>query len=120
MATEQKKDAKNKLESFKQTLHKFLHEENAFTYLFALAEKYTKLKREYIFVGAYQPGASPALQYTIYMNPTTRLGWGKGGYGRLYWMHETCCMREANYEHNSMQLPSMILKTKCLNRSTFI
>ena len=41
----------NKLVALKSTIHDFLHEKNAFTYVFELAEKYTKLPREYIFIG---------------------------------------------------------------------
>ena len=41
----------NKFEAAKKALHDFLHEKNAFTSVFELAEKYTKLKREYIFLG---------------------------------------------------------------------
>ena len=41
----------NKLQDMKLKIHEFLHEENAFTYPFALAEKYTKVKREYLFIG---------------------------------------------------------------------
>ena len=41
----------NKLENIKKALHDFLHEKNAFTSVFELAEKYTKLSREYIFLG---------------------------------------------------------------------
>ena len=43
--------AKNKLETIKKAVHDFLHEKNSFTYVFELAEKYTKLQREYIFIG---------------------------------------------------------------------
>ena len=43
----------NKLEAVKKAIHDFLHEENSFTYLFTLAEKYTKVSREYIFFGRY-------------------------------------------------------------------
>ena len=41
----------NKLVALKNTIHDFLHEKNAFTYVFELAEKYTKLPRVYIFIG---------------------------------------------------------------------
>ena len=41
----------NKLVVLKNTVHDFLHEKNSFTYVFELAEKYTKLPREYIFIG---------------------------------------------------------------------
>ena len=43
----------NKLEVIKKTIHDFLHEKNSFTYVFELAEKYTKLSREYIFLGGH-------------------------------------------------------------------
>lgn len=41
----------NKLQAIKKAVHDVLHEKNSFTYLFELAEKYTKLNREYIFLG---------------------------------------------------------------------
>lgn len=41
----------NKLQIIKKAVHDFLHEKNSFTYVFELAEKYTKLQREYIFIG---------------------------------------------------------------------
>ena len=41
----------NKLVAIKNAVHDFLHEKNNFTYVFELAEKYTKVKREYIFIG---------------------------------------------------------------------
>lgn len=41
----------NKFEAMKQSVHDFLHEKNSFTYMFELAEKYTKMQREYIFIG---------------------------------------------------------------------
>ncbi len=41
----------NKLQTIKKAVHDFLHEKNSFTYFFELAEKYTKLNREYIFIG---------------------------------------------------------------------
>ena len=41
----------NKLVAMKNAVHDFLHEKNSFTYVFELAEKYTKLQREYIFIG---------------------------------------------------------------------
>ena len=44
----------NKLQMIKTAIHDFLHEKNSFTYIFELAEKYTKLQREYIFVGKSQ------------------------------------------------------------------
>ncbi len=47
-------DPASKLENIKKTVHKFLHEENSFTYLFGLAEKYTKISREYIFLGEFR------------------------------------------------------------------
>lgn len=43
----------NKLQMIKKAVHDFLHEKNTFTYVFELAEKYTKLPREYIFLGGY-------------------------------------------------------------------
>lgn len=43
----------NKLVMIKNAVHDFLHEKNSFTYIFELAEKYTKLQREYIFLGKY-------------------------------------------------------------------
>ena len=46
----------NKLEAVKKAIHNLLHEENSFTYLFTLAEKYTKISREYIFLGRYAGG----------------------------------------------------------------
>lgn len=41
----------NKLETIKKAVHDFLHEKNAFTSFFELIEKYTKISREYIFIG---------------------------------------------------------------------
>ena len=41
----------NKFVAIKNALSDFLHEKNSFTYLFELAERYTKLQREYIFIG---------------------------------------------------------------------
>ena len=41
----------NKFVAMKKAVHDFLHEKNSFTYVFELAEKYTKLQREYIFIG---------------------------------------------------------------------
>ena len=43
----------NKLETMKKAIHDFLYEENSFTYVFSLAEKYTKVSREYLFFGRY-------------------------------------------------------------------
>ena len=43
----------NKLQMVKKAVHDFLHEKNSFTYVFELAEKYTKLQREYIFIGRH-------------------------------------------------------------------
>lgn len=43
----------NKLETVKKAIHDFLYEENSFTYVFSLVEKYTKVSREYIFLGRY-------------------------------------------------------------------
>ena len=43
----------NKLQAIKKAVHDFLHEKNSFTYVFELAEKYTKLPREYIFIGKH-------------------------------------------------------------------
>lgn len=54
-SSDSSKPAANKLEEMKRKLGQFLREENAFTYPFALAEKYTSAKREYIFLG--KPGA---------------------------------------------------------------
>jgi len=41
----------NKIETIKKALRDFLHEKNAFTSIFEIAEKYTKVSREYIFIG---------------------------------------------------------------------
>lgn len=41
----------NKLETLKKALHDFLHEKSPFTSVFELAEKYTKISREYLFLG---------------------------------------------------------------------
>ena len=41
----------NKLVAMKNAVHDFLHEKNSFTHIFELAEKYTKVQREYIFLG---------------------------------------------------------------------
>ena len=41
----------NKLVAIKNALHDFLHEKNSFTHIFELAEKYTKVQREYILLG---------------------------------------------------------------------
>lgn len=43
----------NKLQMIKTAVHDFLHEKNSFTYVFELVEKYTKVQREYIFIGRY-------------------------------------------------------------------
>lgn len=51
MATSKESQPENKLQVVQKALHNFLHEKNSFTYVFELAEKYTKLKREYIFLG---------------------------------------------------------------------
>ena len=40
-----------KLEAAKKAIHDFLHEKNSVTYVFELAEKYTKVPREYLFIG---------------------------------------------------------------------
>ena len=54
MASEQSsKPPANKLETVKKAVHDFLHEKNAFTSVFELVEKYTKIQREYIFLGGY-------------------------------------------------------------------
>ena len=41
----------NKLEAVKKAVHDMLHEKGALTPFFEQAEKYTKLKREYLFLG---------------------------------------------------------------------
>ena len=41
----------NKLVAIKNALHDFLHEKNSFTHIFELVEKYTKVQREYVFLG---------------------------------------------------------------------
>lgn len=43
----------NKLQTVKKAVHDFLHEKNAFTSVFELAEKYTKVSREYLFLGEF-------------------------------------------------------------------
>lgn len=43
--------AANKLESLKKAMHDLLHEKSVFTPFFEQAEKYTKLSREYLFLG---------------------------------------------------------------------
>lgn len=41
----------NKLEALKKGLHDLLHKKNAFTPILEQAEKYTKVSREYLFLG---------------------------------------------------------------------
>ncbi len=41
----------NRLTNLRNTVKSFLKEQNSFTYLFELAEKYTKVDREYLFWG---------------------------------------------------------------------
>jgi hypothetical protein len=40
-----------KLETVKKAVHDMLHEKSAFTPAFEMAEKYTKVSREYLFLG---------------------------------------------------------------------
>lgn len=49
----EEKAAANKLETMRKAVHDFLHEKNAFTSVFEIAEKYTKVDRMYIFLGRY-------------------------------------------------------------------
>lgn len=51
MSSSSKSEPANKLETVKKAVHDLLHEKNSFTYLFELAEKYTKVNREYLFLG---------------------------------------------------------------------
>jgi hypothetical protein len=44
----------NKLQSIQKALHDFLHTPSAATPIFELVEKNAKIKREYLFLGAYQ------------------------------------------------------------------
>lgn len=41
----------NKLQSLNQSVHKFLHQKNAFTSVLEQIEQLTKVKREYMFYG---------------------------------------------------------------------
>ena len=41
----------NKFQSVKKSITDFLYEKNSFTYVFELAEKYTKVPRLYLFLG---------------------------------------------------------------------
>ena len=41
----------NKLQTIKKALHDFLHQKGPLTPAMEMAEKYTKLKREYLFLG---------------------------------------------------------------------
>jgi len=41
----------NRLTNLRNTVKSLLKEKNSFTYLFELAEKYTKVDREYLFWG---------------------------------------------------------------------
>ena len=44
----------NKFETLKKAMHDFLHEKNAFTSVFEIAEKYTKIDRLYLFLGKWR------------------------------------------------------------------
>ena len=44
-------EASNKITTIRNTVKSFLKEKNSFTYVFELAEKYTKVNREYLFWG---------------------------------------------------------------------
>ena len=41
----------NKFSMVKKSVKDFLHEKNSFTHILELAEKYTKVSREYLFLG---------------------------------------------------------------------
>ncbi len=43
----------NKFQGLKDTVHKFLHQKNAFTDILGTIEGTTKVKREYMFYGTY-------------------------------------------------------------------
>lgn len=43
----------NKLEAIKKAVHDFLHQKGPLTPYIELAEKYTKMNREYIFLGEF-------------------------------------------------------------------
>ena len=50
-AKDEKAAPANKLDTMKRAVHDFLHEKNAFTSVFEMVEKYTKIQREYFFLG---------------------------------------------------------------------
>ena len=55
----------NKFDNLRASVHKFLHQKNAFTDVLEMIEKTVKLKREYLFYGSYRSHSHNSVLFRV-------------------------------------------------------